>query len=223
MRRSKLGIISANARTRCTRVCSPGLVFPLNPILRSPTAMRDRENPDCFVQDGIRNIVTEYSEVYSPVAQRSKSRPKWIFANPRDRCARLFSQPQAESWFNFLVVGDRVVQFGFCFCDDARVHRPNRRSRSANTSSALRERAVPFSTACKRRTISFSHSTSTSGEYPSLSSDVSRRIRASVRRCAGGSSNASRVTSESTLDMGCNVGIHAGRSTDKKGSYEQRG
>lgn len=99
---------------------------------------------------------------------------------------------------------DRILTHGELVLrlrDDADLHHANRRSSSAKTSSALRAWAVPAFTACSRRTISSSQAVSSPGEKSSASSDSSRSMRANVRRWAGESARASRVTSESTLAM----------------------
>lgn len=158
-------VISANTQARRGGPHSGYPSSSLNPILRTTSPVGHGKNPNGFVHDSVGEVIREDAEIHASITPRTNWRDQRMLPNPCDCRTRLILQSQTQPRLYFLVAGNRVGQLSLGFRQNLDVHRPNRRSRSAKTSSALRERASPFSTACSRRTISSSQTASTSGAY----------------------------------------------------------
>ncbi len=206
-------IATSTHAPRVQRDASEDLRFAFRPELRSAVTVRDRQNPNGFVPQGIGDVVAENFQIHPSISCRSDTRQRRMRFDPLDGRACFVLQSQPETGLDFFVTDDRLGQLGLRFRYDPCLHQENRRSRSANTSVAARDFAVPASTARRRRAISSSQAASTSGEKSRSSSVTSRRMRASFRRSAAGRSSASRVTSDSTFVMGRRLVARHFRST----------
>jgi hypothetical protein len=207
-------VISHRTQTHAAApIVSKYLRFSLFPKLRSAMPMSNGQNPNGVSLHRIRDEVAEYFEVHAAIAGGADSRDRRMRLDPGDNRPRFVLQPDPEPRLDLFVAGNGLAQLKLGFRDNPRLHYGKRRSRSENTSVAGRDRAVPSSTARRRRAISSSQAASTSGEKSWSESEVSRRIRAKVRRSASGSSSASRVTSDSPFVMNGKLGDRHFRST----------
>ena len=158
--------------------------------------MRYRENPNHLVPDEIRNVISKDLQIHTPIAFGAKAGRFGLLTNPTNGRADFFLQLQTQSPFDLLVVNNRFGQFLLCLMQDFDPDAGNCLSNRSKTSLKSLDRARPAFTSSMRLQISCSQAASASGEKSQVSSDRSKRMRASVRRWGGGNSRASLANSE---------------------------